>query len=247
MDISKSYKIFGIILVVASTIIYFLHYLIFHDPHHIFIFLVSDIAFVPIEVLLVTMILHKLLSDMERSKRLEKLNMVIGVFFSEVGTKLLAFFSDADPGLENVRNRLIVRKDWTDEDFEEITAFLSNYEYSVNIGNVSLVFLRDFLRKHRSFMAGLLENPSLLEHESFTGLLRAVFHLMEELVSRADLEDLPESDLDHLALDIERAYSRLVIEWLDYMKYLKHNHPYLFSLAMRTNPFDTKSSAVIHS
>jgi hypothetical protein len=96
-------------------------------------------------------------------------------------------------------------------------------------------------------MAGLLENPSLLEHESFTGLLRAVFHLMEELVNRADLEDLPESDLDHLALDIERAYSRLVIEWLDYMKYLKHNHPYLFSLAMRTNPFDTKSSAVIHS
>lgn len=247
MDISKSYKIFGITLVVASTIIYFFHYLIFNDPHHIFIFLVSDIAFVPIEVLLVTMILHKLLSDMERSKRLEKLNMVIGVFFSEVGTKLLAFFSDADPGLENVRNRLIVRKDWTDEDFEEITTFLRNYEYSVDIGNVDLVFLRDFLRKHRSFMAGLLENPSLLEHESFTGLLRAVFHLMEELVSRADLEDLPESDFDHLALDIERAYSRLVIEWLNYMKYLKHNHPYLFSLAMRTNPFDTKSSAVVHS
>jgi hypothetical protein len=247
MDISKSYKIFGITLVVASTIIYFFHYLIFHDPHHIFIFLVGDIAFVPIEVLLVTMILHKLLSDMERSKRLEKLNMVIGVFFSEVGTKLLAFFSDADPGLENVRNRLIVRKDWTDEDFEEITTFLRNYEYSVDVRNVDLVFLRNFLRKHRSFMAGLLENPSLLEHESFTGLLRAVFHLMEELVNRADLEDLPESDLDHLALDIERAYSRLVIEWLDYMKYLKHNHPYLFSLAMRTNPFDTKSSAVIHS
>ncbi|MFW5986743.1 MAG: hypothetical protein ACOCPU_00835 [Methanohalophilus sp.] len=207
----------------------------------------SDIAFVPIEVLLVTMILHKLLSDMERSKRLEKLNMVIGVFFSEVGTKLLTFFSDADPGLENVRNRLIVRKDWTDEDFEEITTFLRNYEYSVNISNVDLVFLRDFLRKHRSFMAGLLENPSLLEHESFTGLLRAVFHLMEELVNREDLEDLPESDFDHLALDIERAYSRLVIEWLDYMKYLKDNHPYLFSLAMRTNPFDTKSSAVVHS
>ncbi|ADE36427.1 hypothetical protein [Methanohalophilus mahii] len=247
MDISKSYKIFGITLVVASTILYFFHYLIFHDPHHIFIFLVSDIAFVPIEVLLVTMILHKLLSDMERSKRLEKLNMVIGVFFSEVGTKLLTFFSDADPGLENVRNRLIVRKDWTDEDFEEITTFLRNYEYSVNIGNVDLVYLRDFLRKHRSFMAGLLENPSLLEHESFTGLLRAVFHLMEELVNREDLQNLPESDFDHLGLDIERAYSRLVIEWLDYMKYLKDNHPYLFSLAMRTNPFDTKSSAVVHS
>ncbi|WP_191985813.1 hypothetical protein [Methanohalophilus profundi] len=69
---------------------------------------------------------------------------------------------------------------------------------------------------------------------------------MEELVSRADLGDLPESDFDHLALDIKRAYSRLVIEWLAYMKYLKHKH-LIFSLAMRTNPFDTKSSAVVHS
>jgi hypothetical protein len=27
-------------------------------------------------------------------------------------------------------------------------------------------------------------------------------------------------------------------EWLDYMKYLKANYPDLFSLAIRTNPFD---------
>jgi len=37
----------------------------------------------------------------------------------------------------------------------------------------------------------------------------------------------------------------LVQEWLDYMEYLKVNYPYLFSLAMRTNPFDRKASPVV--
>jgi len=37
----------------------------------------------------------------------------------------------------------------------------------------------------------------------------------------------------------------LVHEWLDYMKYLKKNYPYLFSLAVRTNPFDRNASVVL--
>jgi hypothetical protein len=94
-------------------------------------------------------------------------------------------------------------------------------------------------------MVRLLENPLLLDHESFTRLLRAVFHFTEELEAREDLKKLPESDLDHLAGDAHRAYHLLVLEWLCYMKYLKDTHPYLFSLAMRTNPFDRASTPVV--
>jgi len=32
---------------------------------------------------------------------------------------------------------------------------------------------------------------------------------------------------------------------VDYMRYMKDNYPYLFSLAMRTNPFDRKTSPII--
>ncbi len=42
----------------------------------------------------------------------------------------------------------------------------------------------------------------------------------------------------HLSGDIRRAYSILITEWLAYMKHLKSDYPYLFSLAVRTNPFD---------
>ena len=98
----------GLILVVLSIMFYLLHYAIFRDLHHIFIYLIGDIAFVFIEVLLVTLIIQRLLSEREKRSRLEKLTMVTGAFFSEVGTKLLAFFSDFYPTLDNIRSELIV-------------------------------------------------------------------------------------------------------------------------------------------
>jgi len=88
----------------------------------------------------------------------------------------------------------------------------------------------------------LLENPNLLEHETFTDLLQAVFHLTEELTHREDVKQASDKDLEHLAGDIKRVYSLLVYEWVAYMEHLKAEYPYLFSLAMRTNPFDQDAS-----
>ncbi len=105
--------------------------------------------------------------------------------------------------------------------------------------------LKKFLVSKRSSMVQLMENPTLLEHETFTESLRAVFHLIEELDSRPSLQDLPKSDYAHLSGDMKRAYTQLVSEWLDYMKYLKNKYPYLYSLSMRTNPFDKEASPIV--
>jgi hypothetical protein len=237
--------ILAVSLVALSAALYYFHYTVFHDPHHIFIYLVGDVAFVPIEVLLVTVIIHRLLSQREMRARLEKLNMVIGVFFSEAGTELLTYFSDWDPALDEIRGNLVVTADWSDKEFAAVSDRMKTYNYKVEPGKVDLGTLRSFLKEKRDFMVRLLENPNLLEHESFTGLLRAVFHLTEELESREDIRNLPDSDVTHLAGDVKRAYVRLVQEWLDYMKHLKDNYPYLFSLALRKNPFDLEASAVV--
>ena len=236
---------FALFLVLLSASLYAIHYAIFYDPHHIYIYLLGDIALLPIEVLLVTVIINRLLSDREKRARLEKLNMVIGAFFSDVGTRLLAHFSDFDPGLDEIRKDLIVSDDWSEQDFFGVSRRLKNYDYAVEMQKVDLEHLRGFLIGKRDFMLRLLENPSLLEHESFTGLLQAIFHLTEELEKREDVRQLPLTDHEHLAGDIKRAYVLLVHEWLDYMKYLKNNYPYLFSLAMRTNPFDQDASPLV--
>ncbi len=65
--------------------------------------MLGEIAFLPLEVLLVTLVIDRLLRYMERRNRLEKLNMVIGAFFVEVGTDLLAYLSDTDPEIEGMR------------------------------------------------------------------------------------------------------------------------------------------------
>ena len=99
----------------------------------------------------------------------------------------------------------------------------------------------------KRFLLALLENPNLLEHETFTELLRAVFHLTEELEKRKDIKQLPKADYDHLKLDTERAYNILIYQWVEYMEHLMNNYPYLFSLAMRTNPFDPNATVEIQN
>ena len=232
-------------LIIMSLLLYLLHYAIFRDPHHIYIYMLGDIAFIPIEVLLVAVIVHQLLSNREKRVRLEKMNMVIGAFFSEFGTTMLTFFSDYDPNLDHIRRNLIVTNDWSKEEFSRVSKLLKNYGCEIDIEKADLVYIRGFLAQKRDFLLRLLENPILLEHESFTQLLQAVFHLTDELENREELKQLPDSDRKHIAGDIKRAYALLIVEWLSYMKYARDNYPYLFSLAMRTNPFDQSASVVL--
>ncbi|WP_235856230.1 hypothetical protein [Methanolobus halotolerans] len=208
--------------------------------------MVGDIAFVPIEVLLISMIIHHFLSDMDKKHRLQKLNMVIGVFFSEVGIKLLEYISDADPDLDRHRDQFMIDSEWSDRDFDNLVRSMSRINYDVDTEKIDFENLSTFLVGKRDFLVRLLENPSMLEHEEFTELLRAVFHLTEELDCRGDFSCLPETDTHHLTGDIKRVYALLAREWFTYMKYNKKNYPYLFSLAMRTNPFDTESTPIVY-
>jgi len=226
-------------------VLYFIHYLIFKDPHHIFIYLLGDIAFVPVEVLLVTLIIHRLLEFREKRERIEKLNMVIGVFFSETGTELLRRLSAADPEAGSIREEIAETGGWTEKDMRRISKRLGKLNYFVDVSAMDLEGLKSFLVSQRGFMVGLLQNPTLLEHESFTGLLRAVFHFIEEMHLRDDFASLPAADLKHLGGDMQRAYSLLVAEWMSYMKHLRDEFPFLFSLAMRTSPFKPRPSAVM--
>jgi len=235
----------GISLVALSAVLYFFHYVFFHDYHHIFIYLVGDIAFVPIEVLLVTIIIHRLLSEREKKSKMEKLNMVIGAFFSEVGIHSLEIFSRLDPNASQIGAELADAGELSDRRFKWLMTRLKRYEYLVEFGPGDLEELKRFTVERREFLLRLMENPNLLEHDRFTRLLRALFHLTEELENRKDIGGLPEADIRHLKGDARRVYSNLLSEWLDYMQHLKKNYPYLFSLAMRTNPFDPDASPVV--
>lgn len=232
----------GLGLVSLSALVYVIHYLIFRDAHHIFVFLVEDIAFVFIEVLLVTMIIDQLLHAREKQSLLFKLNMIIGLFFTEAGRELIARLSTFYPDVEKIRSDLIMTDRWSREDFTNLEKRLETIDYRMDSQRGDLVGLRGFLVEKRDFFLRLLENPNLLEHEEFTDLLWGIVHLTEELMFRKDLAALPKTDYSHLSVDMRRAFTRLVRGWIRYMAHLKKDYPYLFHLAVRTNPFDPKAT-----
>jgi len=239
----KSKQTYGFILAAVlislSAALYFIHYLFFHDSHHIFLYLVGDIAFVPIEVLLVTVIIHKLLEERDKRAMLRKLNMVIGVFFSEVGTDMLGFFKDfhADGSSAD----MLITSDWKAEDFCKMQKAIQNIDYKIDVTRGDLCGLQEFVRNKRNFLLVILENPNLLEHDTFTEMLWAVFHFADEVGHRKNIQNLSKNDRDHLAGDIKRAYRLLLRQWLDYLMHLKEDYPYLFSLAIRSNPFNPQA------
>ena len=117
----------GATLIAMSGLVYFIQYLIFRDARHIFIYLIGDIAFVFIEVLLVTLVIHKVLAVREKKLLLNKLNMVIGAFYSEVGNKLMKLFCAFDPCSRDIARELVVRKEWSDKQFDDMRKMMKGF------------------------------------------------------------------------------------------------------------------------
>ncbi len=191
------------------------------------------------------MVLNHLLTYHEKRARLEKVNMVVGAFFTQVGHYLLAYLSTHDPQQKDLGAELKFDGKWDDSKFEQLRMRLRSYTFSFQTNEETLKGLHEFLQKNRAFLLRLLENPNVLEHKSFSNLLLASFHLCEELQSRNTFSDLPVTDHQHLAIDIKRVYKLLVMEWLLYINHLRKNYPYFFSHAMRTNPFDEDASPIV--
>jgi len=177
--------------------------------------------------------------------RRQRLNMIIGAFFTEAGNQLLQLFTEFDPQIDDMRKDFVVEDSWAEIDFTHLKKKIRDYEFTIDAKLIELEALCNFLKEKGDLLLRELENPDLIEHESFTELLWAVVHLRDELMLRKSLRNLPETDLAHLANDAKRAYSNLVGQWLDYLQYLKRRYPYLFSLALRTNPFTQSPSVIV--
>lgn len=234
------------LLLIFSLILYGVDYLVFGGGEGIVAGLLGNLAFLPIYVLFVTLMIERVIRERERIAIRQKLNMVIGVFFSEVGTAMIRDCTGfvREPG--EIAGLLRVDPHWTPADFRRATDWLQQHTIEVDSRQGDLDALKRFLMAKRGFMLTLLENPNLLEHDEFTDLLWAVFHLIEELEARRSLAGLPAADMEHLSTDIKRAYCYLLREWVAYIQHLKQDYPYLFSLAVRMNPLNPEARAEIY-
>lgn len=232
------------VLLASSAALYALQLLLFGRTEDTFYYLLEDAAFLPIQVILVTFVLNALLARREKQHALRKLSMVIGAFFSEVGNRLLARCVAADPRRDSLREAFADPGNWakTERDAREL---IRQHQLAVEPSTSDFEDLASLLAVERPFLLELLENPNLLERQTFTDMLFAAVHLAEELGYRQGVPGLPASDLAHLRGDVERVYRLLLGEWAGYAVHLRAHYPYMFSLVVRTHPLREAPAPVV--
>ena len=240
----RDWKIkFSILMIIAAIIIFGTNYLVLKDTHSIVSYVWLHIGFIPIDIIIVAFILEDIMSRKEKEAIYEKLDMLISTFFTEIGNELIEEFSSANE-FKASTSYLKAIHNWDDAEYDKQLKKLknANIDFNVDIEGGKraefLINLRTLLKSKREFLIILINNPQLFEKEVFSGLLISILHLDEELEHRPDLNQITDADFNHLNGDIKRIYSKLIYEWIYYLKYLNTHYPYMISLIIRTNPFD---------
>lgn len=237
-------------MVILIIIIYGSNYLVLGDGEHIISYVWTHLGFIPVDILIVAFLLDEIIEKKEKEAMLEKLDMLMSTFFSEVGNELIEQLSSANKYKASTENLKSI-KDWDEKDYDNKLTELkkSSLDFTADIPpeerDEFLDNLRTMLSDKREFIINLINNPNLLEKEEFTELINAILHLDEELEHRKELSKVTDADFAHLNGDMQRVYNRLVYEWVYYLKYLYKNYPYMIALIIRTNPFDEDADVYV--
>ena len=92
----KSNLILGLIILGSSLGIYVIQVLIFNRTQDTFFYLLQDLAFIPIQVVIVTLVFNKLLNSREKQQKIKRINVIITTFFIEAGSDLIKEMSVFD-------------------------------------------------------------------------------------------------------------------------------------------------------
>jgi hypothetical protein len=104
--------------------------------------MIGDFGFLFLDVLLVILLIERLLSRREKRSIMNKLNMVIGTFLSEVGLELLRKFSNFVMNAQNLERQLEMNTDWEKKDFKKAMAAVQKFPYEIKIDKAGLSEIR---------------------------------------------------------------------------------------------------------
>ena len=144
------YLYFSAALVGISAGFYLMQIAIFHKIEDTFFYMLQDIAFVPVQVLLVTIILNQLLTMREKRVLLKKLNMLIGTFYIEVGTSLMKQLFTFGTDLSPIRENMLVSGAWKEKDFMNARTAVKYAHYGIDHIFSRLFLLHYMYGKDRS-------------------------------------------------------------------------------------------------
>ncbi|MEW9077146.1 hypothetical protein [Terrisporobacter glycolicus] len=228
MKNKKYYIVVSLVLVGLSAIMFLIHYLVFGQAVNTAYYSLMNLCFIPVNSLVVTLILERLIDYKAKQERMEKLSMLIGLFFTEVGYKLMRLIIKADKGGKNSITSF--------NNLDEVKNQVEKHNYTIDMKDIDLDEIKDVLLENSNLLVNLISNENITEHEIFTDLLMSVIHLRDEIIFYKNDKN-NQLDISHLEKDILRVYKNIAMQWVDYLKYLNKSYPFLYNNAIRLNPF----------
>ncbi|WP_270301286.1 hypothetical protein [Terrisporobacter petrolearius] len=228
MKNKKYYIVVSLVLVGLSAIMFLIHYLVFGQAVNTAYYSLMNLCFIPVNSLVVTLILERLIDYKAKQERMEKLSMLIGLFFTEVGYKLMRLIIKADKGGKNSITSF--------NNLDEVKNQVEKHDYNIDMKDIDLDEIKDVLLENSNLLVNLISNENITEHEIFTDLLMSVIHLRDEIIFYKNDKN-NQLDISHLEKDILRVYKNIAMQWVDYLKYLNKSYPFLYNNAIRLNPF----------
>lgn len=224
----RYYFVISFILIALSAVMFLIHYLVFGQALNTAYYSLMNLCFIPINSLVVTIILEKLIDYRAKKDRIEKINMLVGIFFTEVGGRLMHLIIDSDKDAKNYITNF--------EDLNNIKKCLNEYDYKVDMNNIDLCSIKNILLENNNLFVTLISNENVFQHQIFTDLLMSVVHLRDEIIFM-EKDDSLELNINHLENDVIRVYKNISIQWISYLEYLNKSYPFLYNNAIRVNPF----------
>ncbi len=226
-----------VVLVICSLITYALHYLIFRDFHHIAIFFVHDLAFLPLEVILVSLGLDRLIESTHENEVKSKMSIIETLFFNESGSHILRYLIRFDPNAERLSAMLDLNMEWRSSQYAAAERQLKLYPFELDTEKLDFYGIHYHLNERMDFYRNILENPAMTQSNQFTEMVMNIYLLGEELEDRTDLYDLSAEDRRFLGDLVRQIYRELTEYWLDNAyNHSLHNKHRLHRL-VATNPF----------
>lgn len=226
-----------LLLLCASALLYAIHYLIFRDLHHLAIFGLHELAFVPLEVILVTLGLDQLVEKTHREEARSKVSIIETLYFNESGGTMLRYLTSFDPDAARLRELLQVTQDWRSSDFRQAIRQLKSYPFLLDLDRIDFFGLHYHLSQRHEYYRSMLENPALTQSEAFTEMIMKIYLLWEELDGRTNLYQLPEKDRSYLAELLHEIYRELTEYWLDNVYNHSIHNRFRLHRAIESNPF----------
>jgi len=174
----------------------------------------------------------------EESRRSQQIHTLTNLFFSKVGDKLIRLLWQCDPGAGCVMT-FAPGQTLKPADFVSLAEKLKQHPCSIDPRRLDSAALKKLLDS--PLLLNLLENPSVFGHAPFNSLLRAAFHIRDELAAHPGFPDLPEGVLAHLVSDMGKVYQPMVRLWVEHMNYLRIAYPSLFYTLLIENPFGCRA------